>query len=108
MPAREGQNDLPYHSPVTSSQAPVKTTRDEGDERTIVSMFNIIDEATTGLYKEFNAFTVLSDGTDEEVRDKMMRQIAGNQIAYDILSPVLERLRGVLAEVDENFKRRQQ
>lgn len=49
-----------------------------------------MSSALDGLYKEFNAFDVLKDGTTEEVKDKMMRQIAGNQVAYDIIAPLLD------------------
>lgn len=56
--------------------------------------------ALDGLYKEFNAFDVLKDGTTEEVKDKMLRQIAGNQTAYDIIAPLLEAVQTAIHGAD--------
>ncbi len=107
MSIREGNdNSLPYRSPVTPAAADIPYTQDEQDYNTLKFVQNILAETIDGLYKEFNAFDVLSDGTDTEKRDKMMRQIAGNQIAYDILSPVKERIDNAITTADSNFNQR--
>lgn len=107
MAIREGNdNQLPYRTPVTPAAATTPFTKDEQEYDTLQIVRKIFGEAIDGLYKEFNAFDVLSDGTDQEVRDKMMRQIAGNQIAYDILSPLKERMDNAIIKVDENYKQR--
>lgn len=107
MSVREGNsNQLPYRSPVTTAPAQTPFTQDEAQYNTLVMVRNIFGEAIDGLYKEFNAFDVLSDGTDQEKIDKMMRQIAGNQIAYDILSPLKERLDNAITTADDNYKQR--
>lgn len=109
MAIREGNdNSLPYRTPVTLTSPTVPYTQDEQHYNTLRMVQSIFAEAIEGLYKEFNAFDVLGDGANEAVRDKMMRQVAGNQIAYDILSPLKERLDSALATVDDNFKQRNQ
>lgn len=100
------QDDLPYRSPITTAQTKPEFTKDEANYDTLVMVRSIFEEAITGLYKEFNAFDVLSDGTDTEKLDKMMRQIAGNQIAFDILVPLKDRLDSAILSADQNHLRR--
>lgn len=107
MPIREGNDaSMPYRSPVTPAPASIPYSQDEQDYRTLTAIQQLLDESVTSLYKEFNAFDVLSDGTDEEKRDKLMRQIAGNQIAFDILTPLLERVNNAINKADNNYKQR--
>lgn len=109
MAIREGNdNSLPYRSPVTPTAASTPYTQDEQDYNTLKFVQNIFAEALDSLYKEFNAFDVLGDGNNEAVRDKMMRQIAGNQIAYDVLSPLKERIDNAIVKADETYKQRNQ
>ncbi|MGI9028152.1 MAG: hypothetical protein ACR2FM_04940 [Candidatus Saccharimonadales bacterium] len=107
MAIREGNdNSLPYRSPVTPAAAATPYLQDEQDYNTLKFVRDILEEAIDGLYKEFNAFDVLRDGTDTEIQDKMVRQIAGNQVAYDILSPLKERIDNAIATADSNFNQR--
>lgn len=107
MSIREGNdNSLPYRSPVTPTAAATPYTRDEQDYNTLKFVQGLFADALEGLYREFNAFDVLGDGSDMVVRDKMMRQIAGNRTAYDILSPLKERIDNAIATADNNFNQR--
>jgi hypothetical protein len=100
------QDDLPYRSPITANQQKPEFTKDEANYDTLVMVVKIFNEAIEGLYKEFNAFDVLKAGTDQEVIEEMMRKIAGNQVAYDILSPLKERLDSAILTADQNHVRR--
>lgn len=107
MPRREGSDSsLPYRSPVTPAPAATPYSQDEAQYNTLQIVQKIFGEAIDGLYKEFNAFDVLGDGTNQEVMDKMMRQIAGNQVAYDILAPLKERIDNAIKTADDNYKQR--
>lgn len=80
------------------------TSTNEKNYDTLREVKKLIDDALMGLYNDFNAFDVLSDGSDIDVRDKMMRQIAGNQIAYDILAPMKEAIDGAVTKIDNFYK----
>lgn len=102
MAIREGNdNGLPYRSPVTGTgKAYVPVSTDEEKYDTLKAVESLFASAIEGLYKEFNAFDVLKDGTTPETIDKMMRQIAGNQIAYDICAPLLEAVQTAIRGAD--------
>lgn len=102
MAVRE-QDTLTYRTPATAAPAVAQTSADQDNYDTLRMIGGIFADAINGLYKEFNAFDILSDGTDEEKRDKLMRQIAGNQIAYDILAPLLERINSAVQTVNDRF-----
>lgn len=89
------------------NSAPKSTTPDEINYDTLRSVGKILQAAVDGLYKDFNAFSLL-EGTDttRAARD-LYRQVAGKQVAYDILAPVLESVISAITVVDDNYKQRQ-
>lgn len=81
-------------------------TTNEQNYDTLKAVRSLMASALDGLYKEFNAFDVLGDGTDEAIKDKMVRKIAGNQTAYDIIAPLLDAVDTAIQGADNNFLER--
>lgn len=106
MSVRE-QDDLPYRSPVTqgTAQSP-STTANETNYDTLKIVRELLADSLEDLYKNFNAFDVLKSETKDKAVDNLLRQIEGKQIAYDILSPVLEGVDNAIKVVDDKYKAR--
>ena len=99
-------NELPYRSPVTAAAPAPQYSSDEADYNTLKNVRVLFADTINNLSKDFNAFDVLSEGTNQAKIETMMRNIAGKQIAYDILAPLLERLDSALMRADNNAKQR--
>lgn len=97
---------LPYRTGVgamnPTPQRPV--SKDEEDYGTLKSVQATLQAAVDGLYKDFNAFTLLKGATKEEARDHLVAQIEANQIAFAVLSPVLESVNSAINVVDTKHK----
>lgn len=105
MGARDTE-DMGYRTALTPKGSIVPVTSDEQDYTTLKAIRELLQESVDGLSKDFNLFDVLSEGTDDAKRDHMMRLIAGKQIAFDILSPLLERVVSAMATADDNYVKR--
>lgn len=91
--------EIPVRSPVRMSTPDNSTDNDDEDFSTIVNVKKILDKSIEGLYKDFNAFSLVKDSklsTDE--------QIAARQIAYDILVPVQSMIDSATQSVIERRK----
>ena len=100
------QNDLPYRSPVTASQPNPTYSKNEEQYDTLQVVRKYLKDSLDGLSRDFNLFDVLSEGTDEAKKNQMMRQIAGNQIAFSILTTCLDAVEGAIKSADDNYKKR--
>lgn len=106
MPQRE-QDDLPYRSPVTAvnTPAPVSDTNVANYDTLAIARRLLVD-GIDGLYKDFNAFDILKDKPTAEAAENLLRQVEAKQMAFDILSPVLEAVDNAIKGVDEKYKQR--
>lgn len=106
MPVRE-QDDLPYRSPVTAASAPASTSSvNEENYNTLKIVRALLEESMAGLYKDFNAFSILSQEDTDKAAANLLRQIEAKQIAFDILSPVLDAVDNAVQAVDSKYKQR--
>lgn len=105
MPLREQEN-LPYRTPGTGPVGVGKVSANEEDYSTAVAVRDILKEALTGLFKDFNAFDILKDEGREKAADNLLRQVEAKQMAFDILSPTFEAIDNAVKAVDEKWKQR--
>lgn len=107
MGLRHQPDGFGYRTPVTDAMqsASEHVTQNEQNYDALKSNQQDLNNAIEGLYKDFNSFDVLSEGTDQAKKEQMMRQIAGKQIAYDILVPLRERMNSAIAVIDMKYKR---
>ena len=93
--------EVPYRSPIdVMNPEPEKTfTQDEADNSTLLRVRTLLREAVTAL-DQFHAF----DLTESEL--KLKQQIKAHQIAYDILSPLLETVEQAIRTNDTRYKQR--
>lgn len=105
MSSMEGNDGFAYRGPapvaVTKSQPSIT---DEAQYSTLIAVRNDIAMALEDLYKDFNAFDVFKDDVTEEAKEKMLRQIAGKQEAYNILFPVLETIDSTMLQINAKYK----
>ncbi len=108
MPTREGaDNDLPYRTPMTAivSTTPV-SSKNEDNYDTLKIVQKLFRDSLDGLYRDFNAFDVLNGKPPSAAAENLLRQIQAKQIAYDLLSPVLEAVDSAIQTVDDKYKQR--
>lgn len=84
-----------YRSPVNVGPAKMNTPQDEQDYSTLSVLSAELNKAITDLYKDFNAF----DATDPKV---LQAQVAGRQVAYDILTPIQTRINSIVDGIKNN------
>jgi hypothetical protein len=97
---------IPYRTGV-SAMNPTPTrvvTADEENYNTLKAVMKMMQTAVDALYKDFNAFTLLKGATRTEARDHLVAQIEANQIAFGIVSPLLESIRDAIKVVDDKYK----
>lgn len=99
---------IPYRSAIPDVMAADQgqTTEDEVNYDTLKAVRDVLQKGVDDLYKDFNAFTLLKEGSIEAASIDLLRQIAGKQEAYDILAPVLEAVVAAMRLVDEKYKQR--
>ena len=97
---------LPYRTGVRAlNPTPARVvTKDEENYDTLRSVGAALQAAVDDLYKDFNAFNLLKGATTEEARDHLVAQIEANQIAFSIVSPLLESIRDAIKSVDDKYK----
>jgi hypothetical protein len=106
MPQRE-QDDFQYRSPMTAVNAPAPvSSTNEANYDTLQIVRDQLRDAVNNLYKDFNAFNVSPEKTEEEAAKIMLRQVTAKQMAFDILSPVLEAVDNAVKLVDDKYKQR--
>lgn len=96
------EEEFEYRNPIDPGivEPPVISRVDEGNINTLKQVQKDLENDIAALYKDFNAFDVMKDGTNEEVMETMMRQIAGRQIAFDILTPVFDRIKSAVDKIE--------
>lgn len=98
--AREDQNEqVPFFSPATAPTQDVVTEKDEDDYGTLKALKKIFDDGIEGLSKDFNAFDLSKDSSVS-----IEGQIAGRQIAYDILVPLQGMVDSAIKAVEDGRK----
>lgn len=103
MPQRE-QDDLPYRSPVTNrTTKPQAVNKDTEEYSTLKEVHGLFLEGVDSLYKDFNAFDILSTDMPEEAKEKFIAEVKAKQLAYNILQPLLEQVDNAVKKVDKNF-----
>ena len=107
MPIREGNDvQIPYFTPGESLGTKVKFTTDDANYDTLKEMRDELGEQLEALYKDFNAFDVLTlieNKTADEVAKAFVIKAAGRQEAYNILLPIFSRLDSVVTAIDTRF-----
>ena len=106
MPQRE-QDGLPYRSPVSDKTNPNPVTKDEDQYSTLQNVFKILEDATSGLYNDFNVFQFAKDKLPADRAKILLHEIEVKQGVYEILAPLVERVGNAISEADSNFRRRQ-
>lgn len=106
MPQRE-QDDLPYRSPVSQAVNSNPVTKDEDEHSTLKSVFKILEETTTGLYKDFDAFQLYKDKLPADRAKMLLHDVEVKQAVYEIVAPLVQRVGDAIAAADSNFRRRQ-
>lgn len=96
--------EIPYLSSGRSGASTNVSERDERDFSTLLRVKQDLDLAIEGLYKDFNAFDLTAEST-EEAKTKMLLQIAGKQEAYSILVPLQNQIDSVIDEIRLKEKR---
>lgn len=74
--------EIPFLSPATAPVQDPVAENDEEEYSTLVKVKEILDEGIINLSKDFNAFDLAKDAITLET------QIAGRQVAYNILIPI--------------------
>lgn len=98
--AREDNDEaIPYLSPATAPTDDKVADNDEGDYRTLAEVKKILDEGIENLGKDFNAFDLSKDAKMD-----ITAQVAGRQIAYDILVPLQSMVDSAINAVNESRK----
>lgn len=106
MPQRD-QDDIPYRGIVTSpASAPAVSSTNEANYDTLQIARKLLQDGIDGLYKDFNAFDILKAEDKEKASANLLRQVEAKQMAFDILSPVLEAVDNAVKLVDEKYKQR--
>lgn len=85
--------EIPYRSPAEVKAAPPASVRDENDYSTLEEVERYLAESIEGLSKNFNAFDLSKDGPTLEA------QVAGRQLAYDILMPLHEQIKSAINDI---------
>lgn len=101
-------DEAPYRSftPLTIIPKATSSADDENQFSTLVLARDELATSIEGLYKDFNAFSVLKDTDITIARDNLLRQIEAKQIAYDILVPILDTLDSTILAINEKWKSR--
>lgn len=84
-----------YRSPVSVGPSTVQSPQDEQDFSTLVIIRAELDQAILGLYTDFNALTIAD-------KEKLHAQVAGRQVAYDILTPLRDRINSIVDGIKNN------
>jgi len=74
--------EIPFLSPATAPVQDPVAENDEEEYSTVVKVKEILDEGIINLSKDFNAFDLAKDAITLET------QVAGRQVAYNILIPI--------------------
>ncbi len=97
--AREDQDEqIPFFSPATAPTPDPVAENDEDDYTTLKQVKKILDDGVDGLSTDFNAFDLSKDAM------KLEAQVAGRQIAYDILVPIQSMVDSAIKAVEEGRK----
>ena len=98
--SREDQNEaIPYLSPATAPSQDEVANNDEDDYRTLNEIKKILDKAIADLPKDFNAFDLSKDA-----KINLEAQVAGRQVAYDILVPIQGMVDSAINAVEDSRK----
>lgn len=90
--------EIPFFSPATAPSPDVVAENDEDDYTTLKQVKKILDDGITDLSKDFNAFDLAKDAM------KLEAQVAGRQIAYDILVPLQSMVDSAIIAVEDGRK----
>lgn len=96
-------DELQYRSAghINLPQEVKKSTTDERDFSTLKSVRDVFEANMEALTKDFNAL-VIFEGNDPDVTARdLVVQVKARQLAYQILSPILETLRSTLSNIDQ-------
>lgn len=93
--------DIPYRSSAILESVKADTTfsKDEEQQTTLRSVHKAFKEAVANL-DSWHAFDI------SETELKIKQQIKSHQMAYDIVTPLLDVLTQALETIDTNFKSR--
>lgn len=91
--------------PTTHIEKDKPSVNDEANFNTLHQVRDILSEAIDNLSNDFTSFDVLGAKDEEEAVKRLAYQIGGRQIAYNILSPVLEMVRTTIEQVDDKYRR---
>lgn len=79
-------------------------TADEANYPIVLRVRDDLQQAVHGLYADFNAFKLTENVPKTTAIFDMMKQIEAKQIAYDILSPLLEAIESTVKIIDDKYK----
>lgn len=108
MAVRE-QDDLPYRSAGAIGSSPSVVTKNEENYDTLKIVSSIISERLENLYKDFNAFEVLSikaGGPRTMALEELLLQIESKKIAYDILTEAYQAVETAIQGANKNYNQR--
>lgn len=106
MPPNNDES-IPYRSPVTAPTTNDAVDRDAEEFSTLEDVKKTLDQAVEALSKDFNAFDILKlleSPTLDEAARKLLVQIEGKQIAYDILMPLQSTIDSAIQNVVQKRK----
>lgn len=92
--------EIPYRTSVTVGPDRPASTRDENEYSTLIEVNKMLIQAIQDLYKDFNAFD-----WSEQVAN-LKAEVAGRQIAYDILMPLQQQVQSAIQDVASNYEER--
>jgi hypothetical protein len=96
--------ELTYLSHVPAGVLPTvaeESRQDEANYDTIKHLHTEFHAAMDSLHNDFNAFDIHKDDTNEDAKDKLLRDIDGRQIAFEILSPLVESLDNAMNAINK-------
>lgn len=85
--------EIPVRSPITTGPGPAASDRDESEYSTLEVVNVLFKQAIEDLRKDFNALDL-----SEKLAD-IKTQIAGRQMAYDILDPLQQQVQSAIDNV---------
>lgn len=90
--------EIPFFSPATAPSPDPVAENDEDDYTTLKEVKKILDDGIDNLSKDFNAFDLAKDAA------KLEAQVAGRQVAYDILVPLQSMVDSAIKAVEDGRK----
>lgn len=103
------EEELDYR-PITTSlyrkeEKKEKTSKDEVDISTLVEVDRKLDNALYNMFKDFNSFDLISEGSENATAKNLLYQVKSRQMAFEIIKPLSEEIKQAIINVKSKYGR---